>query len=93
MKFAILRQVDVGDARIVGFTSVLPNEGASTIAASVAQALAKSGRSVILVDCDLRHPELTREAAPHAMHGLQEIQIGDATLNNHFQPLLAYPSW
>jgi succinoglycan biosynthesis transport protein ExoP len=74
VKFAILRQA--GDGRIIGFTSVLPNEGASTIAVAVAQSLAKSGRSVILVDCDLRHPELTRELSPHAKIGLQEILIG-----------------
>jgi succinoglycan biosynthesis transport protein ExoP len=77
VKFAILRQT--GEGRIVGFTSVLPDEGASTIAIAVAQSLAKSGRSVILVDCDLRHPELTRELSPNAKVGLQEILInGDA---------------
>jgi succinoglycan biosynthesis transport protein ExoP len=81
VKFAILRQAESADARIVGFTSVLPNEGASTIAASVVQALTRSGRNVILVDCDLRHPELTREAAPNATVGLQEILMGAATLD------------
>jgi succinoglycan biosynthesis transport protein ExoP len=80
IKFAILRQVQ--DRRIVGFTSVLPNEGASTIATSVAQSFAKSGRSVILVDCDFRHPELTRAAASHATVGLQDVLIGTATLND-----------
>jgi succinoglycan biosynthesis transport protein ExoP len=80
IKFAILRQVE--DGRIVGFTSVLPNEGASTIAASVAQSFAKSGRRIILVDCDFRHPELTRAAASHAMVGLQEILMGNATLDD-----------
>jgi polysaccharide biosynthesis transport protein len=82
LKFAILRQGSDSDSRIVGFTTVLPNEGASTIAAAVVLSLARSGRSVILVDCDLRHPELTREFAAHARAGLQDILVGEATLDD-----------
>jgi polysaccharide biosynthesis transport protein len=81
VKFAILRHGNAADGRVFGFTSVLPNEGASTIAAGVVQSLAKSGRSVIMVDCDLRHPELTKEFAPGAAIGLQEILLGGATLD------------
>lgn len=80
--FAILRNAEKSDGRIIGMTSVLPNEGASTVAAAVVQSLAKSGRSVILVDCDLRHPELTKDLAPHAQVGLQEILLGQASLQD-----------
>jgi succinoglycan biosynthesis transport protein ExoP len=82
VKFSIFREVGMKDDGVVGFTSVLPSEGASTTAAGVAQSMAKSGRSVILVDCDLRHPALTREFAPHARSGLQEILLGRATLDD-----------
>src|SRR6516225_4523256 len=41
---------------IIGFTSSLPNEGKSTIAASLALLMAQAGARVILVDCDLRNP-------------------------------------
>src|SRR5262249_7926325 len=82
VKFAILRQSNDDAGRISGLTSVLPNEGASTVASAVVQSLAKSGRSVILVDCDLRHPELTKEIAAHAKVGLQEILFGDARLDD-----------
>jgi succinoglycan biosynthesis transport protein ExoP len=81
VKFAILRRSEASDSRIIGFTSVLPNEGASTIAAAVVQSLPKSGRTVILVDCDLRHPALTKEIAPDAKIGVQDVLIGTATLN------------
>jgi polysaccharide biosynthesis transport protein len=80
--FAILRNAERKGDRIIGMTSVLPNEGASTVAAAVVQSLAKSGRSVILVDCDLRHPELTKDLAPHAQVGLQEILLGQASLED-----------
>jgi succinoglycan biosynthesis transport protein ExoP len=82
VKFSIFREVGMKDDGIVGFTSVLPSEGASTAAAGVAQSMARSGRSVILVDCDLRHPALTRAFAPHAKCGLQEILRGRATLDD-----------
>jgi succinoglycan biosynthesis transport protein ExoP len=81
VRVAILRQASVNDSKIIGFTSVLPNEGASTIAAAVVQSFAQSGRSVILVDLDFRHPELTREFAPEAKVGLQEVLLGEAMLD------------
>lgn len=39
-------------------TSSVPGEGKSTVAANLAITLAQAGRSVVLVDGDLRHPTL-----------------------------------
>lgn len=39
-------------------TSSIPNEGKSTIAVNLAQAIATSGKSVLLVGCDMRHRTL-----------------------------------
>jgi succinoglycan biosynthesis transport protein ExoP len=52
--------------RTIGITSTLPNEGKSTIAANFANLIGHSGRSVILVDGDLRNPSLSRALAPQA---------------------------
>ena len=68
--------------KILGITSSSPSEGKSTIAASLAQLISHSGRRVILVDCDLRAPRLTRVLAPHAKAGLLEVISGDASLND-----------
>jgi succinoglycan biosynthesis transport protein ExoP len=67
--------------KVIGFTSAVPNEGKSTIAASLAQAVAQSGSRVILVDCDLRNPSLSASLAPVADRGLVEVISGKATLN------------
>jgi polysaccharide biosynthesis transport protein len=75
-----------GDAvnckRVIGFTSSLPREGKSTIAASLALLLAQAGARVILVDCDLRNPSLSRRLAPNADHGILEVTAGRTTLKN-----------
>ena len=59
--------------KVIGITSSLPNEGKSTIAASLAQLSAHGGARVILVDCDLRKPSLSQELAPKATKGLLDI--------------------
>jgi polysaccharide biosynthesis transport protein len=41
-------------------TSSLPNEGKTTLAASLALSVARSGGRAILIDCDLRHPSVGR---------------------------------
>jgi capsular exopolysaccharide synthesis family protein len=66
--------------RVIGFTSALPNEGKSTIAAAVAQLTAKVGGRVIIVDCDLRIPSLSRRWAPNASLGIADVICGARSL-------------
>jgi polysaccharide biosynthesis transport protein len=68
--------------KVVGFTSAVANEGKSTIAAGLAQVIAQAGSRVILVDCDLRNPSLSRSLAPGAECGLVEVISGKAALND-----------
>ena len=69
--------IDLGEIvranRVIGFTSSLPNEGKSTLAASLALLTAQAGSSVILVDGDLRNPSLTEALAPSAQAGFIEV--------------------
>ena len=67
--------------RIIGITSSLPDEGKSTIAASIAQLIAHSGKRVILIDCDLRASKLTRSLTPDTKAGLLEVASGEADLD------------
>jgi capsular exopolysaccharide synthesis family protein len=62
--------------KVVGFTSSVPNEGKSTIAAALALLTAQSGNRVIIVDCDLRNPSLSRRLAPQATIGLVDVISG-----------------
>jgi polysaccharide biosynthesis transport protein len=83
---AIKIAIDLKEAgkrnKVIAFTSTLPNEGKSTIAASLAQLISHAGLSTILVDCDLRNPSLTRLLAPDATTGFFDLINGDADLED-----------
>jgi polysaccharide biosynthesis transport protein len=68
--------------KIVGITSALPNEGKSTIAASLAQLAAHAGKRVIIVDCDLRNPSLSANLAPNATAGIVDVLSGARSLED-----------
>lgn len=44
------------DGRVLMVTSVMENEGKSTVAVNLALTMAQKGKRVLLVDCDLRKP-------------------------------------
>jgi polysaccharide biosynthesis transport protein len=69
-------------SKVVGLTSTLPNEGKSTIAASLAQLIASAGKRVIVVDCDLRNPSLSASLAPDARVGIADVVSGARSLED-----------
>jgi polysaccharide biosynthesis transport protein len=51
-------------------TSTIPGEGKTLISSNLAGAFARHGKSVLLVDCDLRRPMLHRHFEQNNEHGL-----------------------
>ncbi len=81
IKLAIdLNDVVKANNRVIGFTSSLPNEGKSTVAAALALLISQVGKRTIVVDCDLRNPSLSRALAPNANSGLLEVITEKASL-------------
>ena len=69
-------------SQVVLVTSSLPDEGKTTLTLSLGASAARSGRRVVVVDLDLRHPSIAREigqAIPGP--GLVECLTGDATID------------
>jgi len=66
--------------KALGFTSSVPGEGKSMLGMAFALLAAQSGVRLILVDCDLRNPVLTRMLAPNAEFGLVDVLRGKKTL-------------
>jgi polysaccharide biosynthesis transport protein len=69
-------------SKVIGITSCLPSEGKSTLAAAAAALIAQSGARVVLVDCDLRRPALSRALAPDASAGFIDVVAGNLELED-----------
>ncbi|MEP7200993.1 MAG: polysaccharide biosynthesis tyrosine autokinase [Ilumatobacteraceae bacterium] len=63
--------------RSIQVTSTRPGEGKSTTAANLAVVLAQTGANVVLVDADLRKPDLHRLFAIDGSNGLTNNLAGD----------------
>ncbi|MBN9600195.1 MAG: polysaccharide biosynthesis tyrosine autokinase [Afipia sp.] len=81
IKLAIDLNVTNPSNKVIGITSSLPNEGKSTIAAALAQLMAHAGTRIVVVDCDLRNPSLSRNLAPAANAGIVDVISGRSTLD------------
>jgi polysaccharide biosynthesis transport protein len=82
IKLAIDVNRGVESNKVVGFTSSMPEEGKSTTSMAVALLAAQANARVILIDCDLRNPSLSRRLAPRAMIGLLEVISANASLDD-----------
>lgn len=69
------------DCKIVAVTSAMQEEGKSLTAANLAIAFAEADKRVLLVDCDLRRPKVSRLFGLNAEVGLTNLLL-DSTLRN-----------
>jgi succinoglycan biosynthesis transport protein ExoP len=67
--------------KCIGVISAMPGEGKSTVAVNLANVFARGGRSTLLIDADLRNPELSRRFGAGATCGLLELMAGSVPLD------------
>ena len=77
IKMAIDLENRSRSSKVIGLTSATPNEGKSTVSLALGQLIAHNGASVIVVDCDLRNPSLTRSVAPKARSRSCGARLGE----------------
>lgn len=67
--------------RVIQVTSPVPGDGKSTVAANLAIAIAQSGRSVLLVDADMRRPRIGKLLGISTQIGLADVIQGSSELD------------
>lgn len=66
--------------RSLAVTSSVPNEGKTTVAIALAQAMASLGERVLLVECDMRRRSLANVLGAHSRGGLYSVVCGQMDL-------------
>jgi capsular exopolysaccharide synthesis family protein len=72
--------------RVVMITSALSGEGKTSLASHLAVSLARAGRQVLLMDCDLRKPALDQVFDVAEAPGVSELLLGTASVVETVQP-------
>ena len=68
--------------QIIGITSAQPSEGKSTVSVNLAYSLAELGKTVLLIDCDMRRPAIHDIVGVSLTPGLSEVLEGRTALND-----------
>jgi capsular exopolysaccharide synthesis family protein len=71
--------------KVIMISSAVPSEGKTTVAVNLALTLAEAGRSVTLVEGDLRRPRVTRYLGMVGGAGLTNILSGSAEVEDVLQ--------
>jgi exopolysaccharide transport family protein len=62
--------------KLVLVTSSVPSEGKTTMMLSLAASAAAAGQNTLLIDCDLRHPSMSKYFGVHERPGLTDLLWG-----------------
>ncbi len=68
-------------AKLILVTSTIPGEGKSFIATNLALTFASQGQRTIIIDCDLRKPNIERSFRLNLSQGVVNYCLGTATLD------------
>lgn len=84
VRLAVQRASRTQSVKSIMVSSSVDGEGKTTLAVNLAQSLAATGARVILVEGDLRNPEMSRSLCPSAGAGVVEIATSRADVRNAF---------
>ena len=91
LRTALLLSTAGHEPRYILFTSATPSEGKTTAASNLAVVLAQGGTRVLLIDADMRRPNVHHRFGLNGKLGLSTILSGQTTLEDSVQPVVEVP--
>jgi capsular exopolysaccharide synthesis family protein len=73
------------EVKLIQVTSSVQGEGKSTITANYAVTVAQSGKKVLIVDCDLRRPQIHKIFNVSNTNGLSNVLVGDNQMDKNIK--------
>lgn len=77
---------DSSGCKVIGVTSALRGEGKSTTSINMAYTMAQTGQKVLLLEADLRLPNIARRLGIKARPGLSNLLVGQCQGRDVLQP-------
>ena len=79
--FANIRFMSVDNpVHVLAITSSIPSEGKTFVSMNLASAIAASGASTLLVECDMRRRSMAARIGVHAQYGIYSVMTGQVSL-------------
>lgn len=77
---------DLNQPNVIIVTSTNPREGKTTVSVNMAAAFAEKGKSVLLIDADVRHPSVAPALGMNSGVGLVSLLAGEVSAKEAIQP-------
>jgi len=84
---------DPNGSQVLLFTSSISGEGKSFLSLNLGASLALVGRPTVILELDMRKPQLSKGLNIHASKGLSSYLIGEATVDEILQPIEGYDNY
>jgi len=92
LRTSLLLSTTGGPPKYIMFTSATPSEGKTTTSSNLACILAQADTSVILIDADLRRPNIHHRFGLNGKVGVTTLLTGSSTLENTVQQVPEVPN-
>lgn len=70
------------ECKVICLTSAIASEGKSTTSSNNAITFAKSGKKILLIDCDLRKPTIDKIFSIKSTKGLSDVLVSEAEIDD-----------
>ena len=89
VRLRVERAMEPGDKKVLLVSSSVPGEGKTTVSVNLAMSMAERGKRVLIIDCDLRNPSVTKALRMRAKNSLLDYLTGRMMLRELIQPTAA----